>query len=71
MSIRIDADTTVPLGLVIAIIVTATASVATGTFWISSVNDRLARIEEKLGIPPTKHALATIGEARASETERK
>jgi hypothetical protein len=48
---KIDSETLVPVGWVLSGFgLTLTAAVC-GTFWISSVNDRLGRIEERLGIP--------------------
>lgn len=51
MPSRIDDKTTVPLSIVAMLFMTGISVTATGSFWVSRVNDRLSRIEEKLGIP--------------------
>ncbi len=47
---RIDEKTVVPLGWVLALFSTGIATAAAAAFWVSAVNNRLARIEDKLGI---------------------
>lgn len=53
---KIDSETSVPIGWVLSGFAIVVASAIAGTFWVSSVNDRLSRIEEKLGIPIYKTA---------------
>jgi len=50
MSSKIDEKTEVPLGLVASLFVLGMGVTATGAFWVSRVDNRLARIEDKLGI---------------------
>lgn len=47
---QITEKTSVPLGWVLALLGTVAGSTMTGALWIGSVNNRLARIETKLGI---------------------
>jgi CTP-dependent riboflavin kinase len=62
---KLDPHTTlVPLGWVLSGFGTILAAVIVGTFWISTVNYRLQRIEERLGIAPYKPA-SMIEEANA------
>lgn len=48
---KLDERTLVPLGPVIGCMAIIFAVVASGAWWMKSVNDRLYVIEEKLGIP--------------------
>lgn len=41
---------TVPLSVVVGLMTVAISVTATGAFWVSKVNDRLGRIEQRLGI---------------------
>lgn len=63
---RIDERTVVPLTWVLFSLSSIVISVSIGAFWVKEVNDRLFRIEEKLGITP----LASSGflkQAKAGE----
>lgn len=51
MGMRIDDKSVLSLGLVVALLIGTVSISVTGAFWISSVDNRLSRIEEKLGIP--------------------
>ena len=51
MSIKIDEQSTLPIGWVLSGLAFTIAITITGVFWVSTVNFRLERIEEKLGIP--------------------
>ena len=65
---RIDEQTLVPLSVVAGLFTVGIGVTATGAFWVKSVNDRLAHIENKLGIvaiDDTKVAL--VPEASAEE----
>lgn len=63
---RIDDKTVIPIGWVISCCTVLVVSAVAGTFWVSSVNDRLSRIEDKLGIPPYRTAvIPVIREAHA------
>ena len=48
---KIDEKTVVPLPWLLAGFMVGLTPVIYATFWISSVNFRLERIEDKLGIP--------------------
>jgi hypothetical protein len=50
MKNKIDERTMVPLSLVAALFMVGLSATATGVFWVSKVNERLARIEDRLGI---------------------
>ncbi len=54
---KIDEKSSIPLGWAISGFITTITFAALGSFWISSVNDRLGRIEEKLGIPPMRSSV--------------
>jgi hypothetical protein len=58
----IDANMGVPLGVVASLFSIGVGVTATGAFWVKGVNDRLARIEDKLGIARTDSA--SLPEAR-------
>lgn len=49
---RLDEKTGVPLSWMGACMLLAITATSAGTFWVFSVNDRLGRIEDKLGIKP-------------------
>ena len=48
---RIDERAVVPIGWVLSGMGAVVAGTIVGVFWVSAVNFRLERIEEKLGIP--------------------
>lgn len=48
---KVDEKTLVPVGWVLGGFVTVITIVVIGAFWVSAVDYRLSRIEEKLGIP--------------------
>lgn len=65
---KISSETAVPIGwLITAVSVTLSITIM-GTAWVYSVNNRLARIEDKLGIAPFHNSLlepaASAGEQR-------
>lgn len=49
---RIDDKTVVPLTWVLGTLSCIVISSSVASIWVKSVNDRLGRIEEKLGITP-------------------
>ena len=57
---RIDDKTMVPLGAVFMCFAATLGGVIAGSFWVKGVNDRLTRIEEKLGIPPIAEARTAL-----------
>lgn len=57
---KFDSSSVVPLGWVISGMSVVVAGTITGVFWISTVNFRLERIEEKLGIPPYHAVSQTV-----------
>lgn len=65
MPSRIDDKTMVPLGVVAALFVVGISVTATGAFWVSRVDDRLALIEKKLGIVQNDSAHGVFDEAQA------
>ena len=65
MSVKIDDRAVVPIGWVFGAFGTMITVTIIGAFWVSAVNFRLQRIEEKLGIPPLSASLT--GEVLASE----
>lgn len=65
---KIDSETSVPIGWVISGMGAILIATITGAFWVASVNDRLSRIEDKLGIPPLRHSVSA--EAFARETKK-
>lgn len=69
---KLDQNTSVPLGWVAGAFGFFTSVVVVGTFWVASVNFRLSRIEDRLGIkPPPVASLEAIEEARAGEENGK
>lgn len=68
MPARIDDKTTIPLIWVIGLMMGGIASTVTGTFWVSTVNARLSRIEAKLGIPKIDNG--AFPTAQAQEIDR-
>lgn len=68
MRVKIDSTAVVPLGWMLTGMGAIITGTVTGVFWISTVNFRLQRIEEKLGIPIFKAAsLTPIDVANASQ----
>lgn len=65
MPSRIDDKTMVPLGIVAALFVVGISVTATGAFWVSRVDDRLALIEKKLGIVQNESSHGVIESAEA------
>lgn len=62
---RIDEKTLVPLHMVIALFSTGIFVTGMGVYWMTSVNDRLSRIEQKLGIvPPATPSFIPHAEAK-------
>lgn len=51
MNIKIDQNSVVPIGWALAGFGTLITFAVAGAFWMSSVDYRLSRIEEKLSIP--------------------
>jgi hypothetical protein len=51
MDSRIDEKTVVPIGWVLGGFTIMVTIAVTGAFWVSAVNFRLSRIEDRLGIP--------------------
>lgn len=49
---KINSETVVPIGWVISGMAAILAVTISATFWVSTVNTRLSRIEDKLGIVP-------------------
>lgn len=66
---KIDEKTSVPLGWVISGFGAALGVAIVGTFWVSSVNERLARIEDKLGIVPYAD-ISILRSANAHEVKK-
>lgn len=56
--VRIDDRALVPIGWVLSGVGVVVAVSVIGAFWVSSVDYRLGRIEEHLGIPPLQGASA-------------
>lgn len=52
MQMKFDGKAFVPVGWVFTAFGTMISISVVGAFWVASVNFRLQRIEEKLGIPP-------------------
>jgi hypothetical protein len=67
MGSKIDEKTLVPIGWVLTGLAAIFFIVLRGAFWMSSVDGRLQRIEDKLGVPPYQASSAIIHEARASQ----
>lgn len=65
MPSRIDDKTMVPLGIVAALFVVGISVTATGAFWVSRVDDRLALIEKRLGIADNIKPHGVLEEAQA------
>lgn len=63
---KIDESTSIPLVWVAILVTFVVTWACTGSFWVKSVNDRLARIEEKLGIHPLARE-SYLSEAKAGE----
>jgi hypothetical protein len=64
MPSRIDDRTMVPLGIVAALFGVGFSLIASGAFWVKSVNDRLSQIEDRLGIARAEPALIPNAEAK-------
>lgn len=62
---KIDEKTSVPLNVVMTGFSVALGVAVAGTFWVASVNARLARIEDKLGIAPYTTETGLIRKALA------
>lgn len=56
MTAKIDEKTVVPLSWLLVGFAFGLAPVMAATFWVAGVNNRLQRIEQKLGIPEIKEA---------------
>lgn len=60
MNMKIDGTATVPIGWVLSglfiVVSSAVSASVLSAFWVASVNFRLQRIEQKLGIPPVLNA---------------
>lgn len=63
MPSRIDDKTMVPLGVVAVLFSTGISVTALGAFWVKGVNDRLYRIEQKMGITAAPESLIPNAEA--------
>jgi hypothetical protein len=59
MTPKIDEKTMVPLGLVATLFAVGIGVTVTGAFWVSKVDDRLARIEDRLGLPRYRDAMTS------------
>lgn len=59
---KIDSDATIPLSWFLTALVAVIAWTLAGAFWISAVNYRLSRIEDKLGIPKFAEAVPPLME---------
>lgn len=66
---KIDQRSYVPLIWVITGIAACASITITGAFWVSTVDFRLERIEEKLGIPPYRAQLDIVPPAYAKKKE--
>jgi hypothetical protein len=64
---RIDEKSVVPLGWVITGMGAGIGATIAGVFWVSTVNFRLERIEEKLGIPQYHSELSIVKPAFAGK----
>lgn len=64
---KIDEKSVVPLGWVVTGMCTGIAATVAGVFWVSTVNFRLERIEEKLGIPQYHADLSIVKPAFAGK----
>jgi hypothetical protein len=51
-STKIDSKTVIPLGWMLAGFAAGIGPLLVGVAWVITVNIRLGRIEQKLGIPP-------------------
>ena len=60
----VDENMGVPLRIVAALFSVGVGVTATGAFWVKGVNDRLARIEDKLGIARIDPDLIPEAEAK-------
>lgn len=67
MASRIDDKTMIPLNMVASMLAVGLGVTATGTFWVAKVNDRLARIESKLGISVLETGIVPVAEAGEKE----
>lgn len=63
MPSRIDNRTLIPIEMVAAILTFGVSITAVGAFWVSRVDDRLSRIESKLGIAVNETTLLPQAEA--------
>lgn len=61
---QIDERTSIPLVWALCAMSSIVISVGIGAFWVKSVDDRLTRIEQKLGIPPLESS-TYLEEAKA------
>ncbi len=64
MGSKIDEKTMIPLGWVVGLFSTGIGIAVVAAFWVAAVNDRLARIEDKLGIIPYERGVAHAMERR-------
>lgn len=62
---KFDEKTVVPIGWVLSGFISVLAITVIGAFWVSTVNFRLERIEDKLGIPPYHTSMVVIDNAHA------
>ncbi len=62
---KITDKTWVPLGWVLGLFTIGMSVTITGAMWVSHVDDRLSRIEDKLGIRPYDASLDLVGKAHA------
>lgn len=63
---QIDERSAIPLTWLFMVMLVVVSSTMTGVFWVSTVNFRLQRIEEKLGIPSFQ-AKNVVSDAAAAE----
>lgn len=64
---KIDDKAVVPIGWVLCGMGSVVVGTITGVFWVATVNFRLQRIEEKLGIPPYHSSLTLEDSANAKQ----
>lgn len=71
MRVKIDSSAVVPIGWVLTGMGAVISVTIAGVVWISTVNFRLQRIEERLGIPIFKAEAFTLNpDANASQRKQ-
>jgi len=65
---KIDERTVMPITWFVAALGACFGMVSAGSFWVFSVNARLARIEQKLGIPnPVAYSVIETAQAKGEK----